>query len=184
VAAAAGKPGRRETTGCGSARRPIPSPPSLSERCDRTLRLKTAREWRRIFEHDVAAGAIARSSEITKADVLELVNDKAARRERKRKDLTEGAAVQAGKMLTRLRTFFSWAADNDLVGADPTAGVRRPAKEASRDRVLGGSDNADLIAVDVRHLHPLLLDRQLREADRSASPGRRPALVGVGEDGV
>jgi integrase len=107
------------------------------ERCDRTLRPKTAREWRRIFEHDVLPRWHNRPlSEITKADVLELVNDKAARRERKRKGLTDGAAVQAGKTLTRLRTFFGWAVDNDLVGADPTAGVRKPAKEASRDRVL------------------------------------------------
>ena len=69
-------------------------------------------------------------------DVLELVNDKAARRERKRKGLTDGAAVQAGKMLTRLRTFFGWAIANDLTEADPTAGARRPAKESPRDRVL------------------------------------------------
>jgi integrase len=75
-------------------------------------------------------------ADIAKADVLEIVNDKASRRERKRRDETEGAAVQAGKMLTRLRTFFGWAAANDLVKADPTAGVRRPAKEAVRDRVL------------------------------------------------
>lgn len=107
------------------------------EGCDRTLRPKTAREWRRIFEHDVLPRWGERPlAEIAKADVLELVNDKAARRERKRKNLTEGAAVQAGKTLTRLRTFFGWAVDNDLVGADPTAGVRKPAKEASRDRVL------------------------------------------------
>jgi integrase len=39
-------------------------------------------------------------------------------------------------MLVRLRTFFGWAAANDLVDADPTVGARRPAKEASRDRVL------------------------------------------------
>src|SRR6185437_1533772 len=62
--------------------------------------------------------------------------DKAGRRERKRQGLNEGAAVQAGKMLTRLRTFFGWATANDLVSADPTASVRKPAKEASRDRVL------------------------------------------------
>jgi integrase len=111
--------------------------------CDRTLRTKTATEWRRIFEHDVLPRWGERPiAEITKADVLELVNDKAARRERKRRGLTDGAAVQAGKMLTRLRTFFGWAAANDLVAADPTAGVRRPAKEASRDRVLSHDEIA------------------------------------------
>src|SRR5207248_2966643 len=74
---------------------------------------KTAKEWRRIFEHDVLPGWGERPlAGITKADVLELVNDKAGKRERKRKGVaaTAGAAVQAGKMLTRLRTFFGWAA--------------------------------------------------------------------------
>ena len=33
-------------------------------------------------------------------------------------------------MLTRLRTFFGWAVANDLAPADPTAGVRKPAKES------------------------------------------------------
>jgi len=107
------------------------------DHCDRTLKPKTAKEWRRIFEHDVLPRWGERAlSEITKGDVLELVNDKAAKRERKRQRMTGGAAVQAGKMLTRLRTFFGWAVANDLVPADPAAGVRRPAKEAQRDRVL------------------------------------------------
>lgn len=111
--------------------------------CDRTLKPKTATEWRRIFEHDVLPRWGERPiAEITKADVLELVNDKAARRERKRQGMTDGAAVQAGKMLTRLRTFFGWATANDIVTADPTAGVRRPAKEASRDRVLSDAEIA------------------------------------------
>src|SRR6266702_4187303 len=105
--------------------------------CDRNLKPKTAREWRRIFEHDVLPLWGERPlTEIAKGDVLELVNDKATRRERKRQGSASGAAVQAGKMLTRLRTFFGWTVANDLVAADPTAGVRRPAKEGSRDRVL------------------------------------------------
>jgi integrase len=104
-------------------------------------RPKTATEWRRIFAHDVLPRWGERPlAEIAKADVLELVNDKAARRERKRQERSDGAAVQAGKMLTRLRTFFAWAAANDLVQADPTAGVRLPAKEAQRDRVLSADE--------------------------------------------
>ena len=110
--------------------------------CDRTLKPKTAREWRRIFEHDVLPQWGERPlADIDKGDVLALVNDKAGRRERKRKGAdADGAVVQAGKMLTRLRTFFGWATANDLVQADPTAGVRRPAKEAVRDRVLSDDE--------------------------------------------
>jgi integrase len=104
---------------------------------DRNRHPKTAREWRRIFEHDVVPRWGSRPlAEISKGDVLELVNDKAARRERVRKGMTEGAGVQANRTLTRVRTFFGWAIANDLVATDPTAGVRKPAKEAARDRVL------------------------------------------------
>lgn len=111
--------------------------------CDRNLKPKTAREWRRIFEHDVLPCWGDRPlAEVAKADVLALVNDKAARRERKRQGSADGAAVQAGKMLTRLRTFFAWAIANDLIAADPATGVRRPAKEASRDRVLSDGEIA------------------------------------------
>jgi integrase len=39
-------------------------------------------------------------------------------------------------LLTRLRTFFGWCVANDLVPADPTVGVHKPAKESPRDRVL------------------------------------------------
>jgi len=81
-------------------------------------KLKTAKEWRRIFTHDVLPHWGERSlAEIAKPDVLALVNDKAARRERQRKGApSPGSAVQAGKMLTRLRTFFAWAAANNLIG--------------------------------------------------------------------
>ena len=138
--------------------------------CDRDLKPKTAREWRRIYAHDVLPRWGDRPiAEIAKADVLELVNDKATRRERKRQGSADGAAVQAGKMLTRLRTFFGWAAANDLTLADPTAGVRRPAKEASRDRVLTDDEirafwgSAEQLAMPWGHLFRLLLLTAQRE---------------------
>jgi integrase len=100
-------------------------------------RPKTEKEWRRIFAHDVVPRWGDRPLvEIKKSDVLEIVNDKAGRRECKRQGRIDGAAVQAGKMLTRLRTFFGWAVANDLVQSDPSAGVRMPAREAQRDRAL------------------------------------------------
>jgi integrase len=103
--------------------------------CDRNLAPKTAREWRRIFQHDVLPRWGERPlAEITKGDVLVLLDEKAARRERK--GTAEGAGVQANRTLTRLRTFFRWCVANDICTADPTLGVRKPVKEASRDRVL------------------------------------------------
>jgi integrase len=111
------------------------------DHCDRNLKPKTAREWRRIFTRDVLPRWGERPlTEITKGDILELINEKAAKRERKRKGLTEGAGPQANKTLTRLRTFFGWAIANNLVAADPTTGVRKPAKEAPRERVLSDDE--------------------------------------------
>src|SRR4051812_2055075 len=49
------------------------------DHCERMLKPKTVKEWRRIFEHDVLPRWGERAlTEITKGDVLELVNDKAA----------------------------------------------------------------------------------------------------------
>jgi integrase len=134
---------------------------------------KTAKEWRRIFVHDVLPHWGDRPlAEIAKTDVLALVNDKAATRERKRKGApSAGAAVQAGKMLTRLRTFFAWAAANDLIGADPTAGVLRPAREAQRDRVLTDDDirffwrGAEQLGMPFGPLFQLLLLTAQRETE-------------------
>ena len=113
----------------------------LAEHCDRNLKPATAREWHRIFEHDVLPRWGSRPlAEISKGDVLEILDAKAARRERQRKGLTNGAGVQANKTLARLRTFFGWCAAHDLCEADPTAGVRKIAREVPRDRVLSDDE--------------------------------------------
>jgi len=105
--------------------------------CDWNLKPKTAREWRRIFEHDVLPRWGSRPlTGVTKSNVLELLDDKANVRERLRKGLVAGAGVQANKTLTRLRTFWGWAIAQGLVEHDPTAGVRKPVREIARDRVL------------------------------------------------
>ena len=88
------KAARRRQPGCreadrGGPRRDqhvLPAVSAISRPLRPELKPKTAKEWRRIFEHDVLPRWGERSlSEITKGDVLELVNDKAAKRERKRK---------------------------------------------------------------------------------------------------
>jgi integrase len=74
--------------------------------------------------------------EIGRHDVNDLLDAKAAGRERQRAGMRDGAAVQANRLLTLLRTTFRWAAGMDLVDADPTAGVRPRVKEKARDRAL------------------------------------------------
>jgi integrase len=109
----------------------------LREHVERNNAPKYAAEVRRILEHDVLPRWCARPiREITKHDVNDLLDAKAERRERARKGFKGGAAVQANRTLTRLRTLFRWAAGMDMITADPTAGVRTRIKEKARDRAL------------------------------------------------
>jgi integrase len=109
----------------------------LHDHIERNSAPKYAREVRRILCHDVLPVWGDRPiRDITKHDVNDLLDAKADRRERTRKGTRDGAAVQANRTLTRLRTLFRWAADMDLIDADPTAGVRQRVKEKARDRAL------------------------------------------------
>lgn len=44
--------------------------------------------------------------------------------------------VQANETLKRLKTLFKWALDEEIIVTDPTAKVRKRAKEVARDRAL------------------------------------------------
>ncbi len=113
----------------------------VAEYCSRNLRPSTAKEWGRILEHDVVSRWGERPlTQVAKGDVLELIGDKAAQRERVRRGQDAGAGVQANRTLARLRTFCRWAVANDLIENDPTVGVRMPARETARDRVLSDSE--------------------------------------------
>jgi integrase len=102
---------------------------------------KYAAEFRRIIAHDVLPSWRDRPIRgIGKHDVNELLDAKASRRERARKGTAGGAAVQANRVLTRLKTLFGWAAANDLIDAAPSVGVLRRGKERSRDRVLSDDE--------------------------------------------
>jgi integrase len=111
----------------------------LADVVDRNLRPASAYNYRKTFDHDVLPRWGDRPlASITKADVLLLINDKAASRDpkRPRRGTTGGAVFQANGVLARLSTFFKWAQSNDLVGVDPTVGVRKVAREKPRDRFL------------------------------------------------
>jgi integrase len=98
---------------------------------------KYAAEFRRILEHDVLPRWGERPiGTITKHDVNELLDAKAKGRGRTRKGTKGGAAIQANRTLTRLRTLFTWAKAHDLIDTDPTAGVLERGKERARDRFL------------------------------------------------
>ena len=99
----------------------------LAEHVDRNLRPKTIREWRRLFESELIPRLGTRAiREITKANVLELLNEKAETRPK-----------QADEIRKVLRRLFSWAIEESVLTDDPTEGVTKRVKERQdRERVL------------------------------------------------
>jgi integrase len=109
----------------------------MLEHVDRNCAASLIRETGRILERDVKPRWGSRQiGEITKGDVNDLIDEIAARRDRKRLGATGGAAVQANRTLARLKTLFRWAASKGLCDKDPTEGVRKAIKEIPRDRFL------------------------------------------------
>jgi len=54
--------------------------------------------------------------------------------------LRKEAPIAANRVLAYLKTFFTWAVDQELIEASPAASVKRPSKEVKRDRVLTDSE--------------------------------------------
>jgi integrase len=46
------------------------------------------------------------------------------------------APIQANRVLAYVKTFFSWAVDQEILEASPAASVKQPTKETGRDRIL------------------------------------------------
>jgi integrase len=89
-------------------------------------RASTAAVTSRILKVYVLPGWKGRRlSEITKADVRLLIADIAAR-----------APIMANRVLTSLKTMCNWAVEQDVISVSPCAGLKPPAAEVSRDRVL------------------------------------------------
>jgi integrase len=63
---------------------------------------------------------------IRRADVIRLL-DKIA---------DNGAPIQANRVLAYLRRLFNWCIERDLITGSPVSGLKAPAREHSRDRVL------------------------------------------------
>ena len=68
--------------------------------------------------------------EIARRDVIELLDSIVDR----------GAGIAANRTLAALRKMFNWALERDIVSVSPCAGVKPPAPEVSRDRVLSDDE--------------------------------------------
>jgi integrase len=77
---------------------------------------------------------------ITRREVIELLDRIAGRKlKAKREDgkrVVRGGPTQANRVLTTLRRLFNWLVERDVIPASPVAGVKAPAPETRRDRVL------------------------------------------------
>jgi integrase len=81
---------------------------------------------------------------IRKADVLRLID----------KIVDSGAPVQANRVLAYLRRLFNWCIERDLLSNNPAAGVKAPAKEVSRERVLSLDELQALMGAATRIGYP------------------------------
>jgi len=95
----------------------------------------SAYETERVLNKEIVSRWKGRHlSEIGKADVHELLDG----------IMDRGSPVQANRTLAALRRMAGWAVERGIIEVSPVAGIRAPAAETSRDRVL---NDAELAAV-------------------------------------
>jgi integrase len=99
----------------------------------RCLKSSTAREVERLLNREVATPWRGRRlSEIRRADVHDVLDAIVAR----------GSPVAANRSFAWLRRLFAWAVERGIVETSPCVGIRAPAAETSRERVLSDDEIA------------------------------------------
>ncbi|HEY4847888.1 MAG TPA: tyrosine-type recombinase/integrase [Methylocella sp.] len=105
----------------------------VAQHAKRKLKPATAREIERLLEKEVVAPWRGRRlSQIGRADIHDLLDGIVAR----------GSPVTANRTLAWLRRMSSWAVERGLIEVSPCAGIRAPAAETARDRVLSDDELA------------------------------------------
>ncbi|SFP35436.1 tyrosine-type recombinase/integrase [Tranquillimonas alkanivorans] len=93
--------------------------------------LKSGAEARRLlYRHVVPVWGNRDVHEITRRDVVELLDGL----------MDTGRGVTANRTLAVVRKLFAWAVERDVLQVAPTAGLKPPAKEVPRDRVLSDAE--------------------------------------------
>jgi integrase len=70
------------------------------------------------------------------------------------KIVDSGSPVQANRVLAYLRRLFNWCVERDLIADNPVAGIKAPAKEVSRERVLSLDELNDVLGAAQRMGYP------------------------------
>jgi len=90
-------------------------------------RESTWREAERLLNRDVVPNWKGRAvREISRRDVIELLDRK----------VDEGSPIMANRVLAAVRRLFGWCVERGILETSPCFGVKAPAPERSRDRVL------------------------------------------------
>jgi integrase len=94
-------------------------------------RESTWRETERLLRKDVVPVWKGRAvQEITRRDVIELLDSK----------VDAGSPIMANRVLAAVRRLFGWSAERGIIEASPCMGVKAPAAERSRDRILSDDE--------------------------------------------
>lgn len=92
---------------------------------------RSADETQRILDREVLPRWGDRKiGDVTRRDVLEMLDAIVDR----------GAPTMANRTLAAVRKLFNWAVSRDILAAAPTAGVKPPGDEKSRERVLSDDE--------------------------------------------
>ncbi len=92
---------------------------------------RSARETKRIFEHDILPKIGIRSvHEIRKTDLIRIVQDVDQR----------GARIMANRVLAAMRKFFNWLVSRAIIEKSPCEGIAAFAREQARDRHLSDDE--------------------------------------------
>ncbi len=103
--------------------------------CNRYNRAVTARDTERILKNRFVSRWARRDiKEITKTDILKVLDETVA----------EGLPSAANHALSAIRKLFNWCVERGMLDTSPCLGVKKPANNNSRDRVL---DMQELAAI-------------------------------------
>jgi integrase len=93
---------------------------------DHAKNLRSKKEMQRIINTDLLPHWSAKPiATITRADVKSIIREKA-----------RTAPYSANRLLSVVSKIFSWALDEEIVGASPAVRIRRPGEEVERERSL------------------------------------------------
>ncbi|WP_430428736.1 tyrosine-type recombinase/integrase [Parasphingorhabdus sp.] len=100
-------------------------------------RNKSWREAERVLDRELVSRFGEREIEkMTRGDIL-VASDAA---------MARGAKYQANRIVSNARKLFNWFLERGIIDVNPLTGIRAPAREKSRDRVLTDDELARVIA--------------------------------------